>query len=329
MYFEVILDALKDTALLIPLLFLVHLAIEFCQARSFSSLKKNKVLNGSLAPLIGTGVGLFPQCGFSVIAGDMYSKKYIRMGTLIAVFIATSDEAIPIIIGGALTDPSVWLKLAQLVIIKIVMALFAGYVLNFLFRKKELSKTDTAAHGSEYGCCGHAVTGYPKECEKNDEFASEDSCGCGHAHSHAEESESKAKHIWHRYFKHPVVHTLIITAFVFGINLLLGSIIFFVTEEKLAEFMAAGVWWQPVLTGLVGLIPNCAPSVLISEMFASGTLTLGAAAAGLSTSAGLGFAVLFKENKNIKENIAILAGLLLYSIAVGYVITIISEVLFV
>lgn len=333
-YIDVLLDALKDTAIIIPILLAVHLLIELLEVRSFSKLGSSKLLKGKFAPLIATGVGLLPQCGFSVVASDMYAKKYIRIGTLAAVFIATSDEAVPILVSQAITEPGVWLQLLQLVLIKIVMALFIGYMLNFIFRRRELG----AAKGGEestYGCCGHAVIGAPKECEQNPEHHGEPDHSHGaHAHAHSRDhhahspdaqagavGESKARHVWHTYFKHPICHTLIITAFIFAVNMIFGTLIYFIGEEALASFMESVVWLQPLFAALVGLIPNCASSVLITEMFISGSLTLGAAVSGLAINAGMGFMVLFKENKNIKENVLLMLGLFVYAVAVGYLIT--------
>ena len=320
MYYEVLIDALKDTALLIPVLLVMHLLIEIFEVKSFSKLSGNKVLKGNFAPLIATGVGLLPQCGFSVVASDMYAKKYIRIGTLAAVFIATSDEALPILFGNALTDSTVWIPLLQLMAIKVVMAVLAGYVLNLLFRKREVAAGSAAAESeSAYGCCGHAVVGPPAECEQN--AAHKHSHG-HHGHNHAGgKHESRAAHIWHSYIKHPVYHTIIIALFILAVNFILGSVIFFVGEERLAEFMEAGVWLQPLFAGIIGLIPNCASSVVIAEMFVSGSLTLGAAVSGLAVNCGLGFAVLFKNNKNLKENLLLLAGIFVFAVAAGYLIT--------
>lgn len=339
---DVFIDSLIDTALLIPLLLAVHLLIELFEVRKLNKLKSGKVLKGGLAPLIGTGVGMLPQCGFSVVASELFAGKYIRIGTLIAVFIATSDEAIPILFGSAFTDPSAWLKLAELIGIKLVMALAAGYFLNLLFRKRELNADHKEIeHASEHGCCGHSLDGEHKD--KHEESLAETKAAItydahaehDHEHSHGEgdavvavREKSKARRVFDIYFKHPLIHTAIITLFVFLITFALGSIIFAVGgEEVFAGFMNQNVWLQPLASVLIGLIPNCAASVMITEMFVGGSLTLGAAVAGLAVNAGLGIAVLFKENKNLKHNFAILGGLVAYSVAVGYVITLIETLI--
>lgn len=297
---EVFLDSLKDTALLLPFLLAVHLLIELFEVKKLGRLKSSGVLGGGFAPLLGTGVALLPQCGFSVVASELYSKRYIRVGTLIAVFVATSDEALPILLGSAVGDPSVWSQMGLLVGIKIAMALLAGYALNFIFRKRATAAYDEAELPHDHGCCGHTPDAHSEEGEKR---------------------RSSAKEIFELYFRHPLIHTAVISAFVFAVNFILGTIIFLVTEEAFTAFMMQGKWLQPLIAVLIGLIPNCAASVMITEMFVGGSLTLGAAVAGLAVNAGLGIAVLFKENKHVKENVVILVGLVLYALAVGYLIT--------
>ncbi len=313
---DVLLDALFDTLKLIPWLLAVHLLISLFEVKNMRKLRVSKVLKGNLAPLLGTGVALLPQCGFSVIASELYSKKRIRVGTLVAVFIATSDEALPILLGTATLRPENWINLALLLGIKIVMALIAGYALNLLFKSRELAEAAEEDGKTDYGCCGHAVAGAPKECEENEE----------HRHEREEHGESKAQHIWHTYLKHPLIHTGIISLYVLGVNLLLGTVIFLIDayagENAFETFMSGSVWLQPLVAALVGLVPNCASSVVITEMFVSGTLTLGATVTGLAVNAGIGIAVLIKENKNIGENFAIILGLVAYALSAGYIISV-------
>ncbi len=302
---DVLLDSLKDTALLIPFLFLVHLLIGLFESGKLNGIKRSGALRGGLAPLIGTGVALLPQCGFSVVASELYSKKYIRVGTLVAVFIATSDEALPILFGSAVTNPSVWAKLGMLIGAKVVLALVAGYALNFVFRRRQLNVYDETEMPHDHGCCGHTPGGL----EDHDEDA------------HEQERHGVAE-VFDKYFKHPIIHTLTITLFVFFVNFTLGTVIFLAGgEEIFAEFMSRGTFFQPIFAVLVGLIPNCAASVMITEMFAGGSLTLGAAVAGLTVNAGFGIAVLIKDNKNIKENAVVIGALVAIALAAGYAIT--------
>lgn len=314
---DVLIDSLIDTAILIPILLAVHLLIELFEVKRMARLRSGKWLKGGLAPLIGTGVGLLPQCGFSVVASELYAGRYIRVGTLVAVFIATSDEALPILFGSAMTDPSVWGKLGALVGIKIVMALAAGYALNLIFRRRELNRDRAEAeHAGEHGCCGHSLNG------EEDEHAH------GEDGTHGEETEKRreAARIFRTYFKHPLIHTAVITLFVFVVTFALGTLVYFVGEENFRAFMMQNVWLQPLVSAAVGLIPNCAASVMITELFVSGSLTLGAAVGGLAVNAGLGIAVLLKENKNIRANLAIIGGLLVYALAAAYGLTFLGTI---
>ncbi len=323
---NVFLESLKDTALLIPWLLGVHLLIGLFEAKQLDKLKTGKVLKGKCAPLIGTGVGLLPQCGFSVVASELYAGRYIYVGTLVAVFIATSDEAIPILFGSAITDPSVWIGLLEIIGIKIVMALAAGYLLNLIFgRRRELNADKKELeHSFGHGCCGHSLDHDEDNAEHHHE-ADRDDHEHGDDHERGQGKErSKARRIFDVYFKHPLIHTATMTLFVFIVNFALGSLIFGVGEANFNAFMSAYVWLQPLAAVLIGLIPNCAASVMISELFIGGSLSLGAAVAGLAVNAGLGIAVLFKENKRLGNNFAILGGLVAFALAVGYLVTMIQ-----
>ncbi len=321
---NVFLDSLIETALLIPWLLGVHLLIGLFEVKKLNKLKSGKLLKGGLAPIIGTGVGLLPQCGFSVVASELYAGKYIYVGTLFAVFIATSDEAIPIMFGAGFTDPAVWLKLLELIGIKVLMALAAGYLLNLLFGKRKLNDDkQELAHVSEHGCCGHTLDGETADGQENGHAHDRDE----HEHGHEHSGRGKAKRIFDVYFKHPLIHTAIITLFAFVITFALGTLIHFVGEENFNNFMSQNIWLQPLATMLIGIIPNCAASVMITELFVGGSLSLGAAIAGLAVNAGLGIAVLFKENKNLGNNFAILGGLIAFSEAVGYIITLIETLI--
>lgn len=291
---EVFVDALLDTLKILPILLIVHILIEIIESKAVSKIKMNKALKGGFAPLIGAGVGIIPQCGFSVVATNLYAKQHIKLGTLLAVFIATSDEAIPIL----LSNPAAISKILPLLLIKLVFAIAVGYAVNLIFcRKKEMPISETEKI-SEVGCCGHEITNQTPAVKKKFDFE--------------------------KYVLHPLFHTLIILLFIFIVNMAIGTIIFFVTTERLNAFLASSKLFQPFISGLVGLIPNCAASVAITQMYSLGGITLGSAVAGLSVNAGLGFAVLFKENKNIKQNLCIVGFLYIISSLLGLAITLIA-----
>lgn len=343
---EVFLDALKDTALLIPFLLAVHLLIGFLEARKLGKFRRGGLLQSPLAPLVGTGLALLPQCGFSVVAGELYAKRYISVGTLVAVFIATSDEALPILIGEAATTPELWGRTALLIGIKALMALVAGYLLYALSAAAGRRRENAAHSGEIRESALTADMNAGKEAEDphaGHEHAHEEHTH-EHAHEHTDENDDEYLHthehgccghdisdkkgnVFEKYFKHPLIHTLTITLFAFVINFILGTLIYFIGEENFTAFMHSGEYLQPLIAVLVGLIPNCASSVMITELFAGGSLTLGAAVAGLSVNAGLGMAVLIKENKKAGENALIIGGLILFALIVGYALTPIGAVI--
>lgn len=334
---DVILDALLDTLKLLPLLLAVHVVIEVFEYTAASKIQVNKVLKSRLAPLIGTGLGVVPQCGFSVVATNLYARRAINLGTLLAVYVATSDEAIPIL----LSDPSAAVKLLPLLGIKIVMALLLGYGVNLILRRRTL--VDAPELPTEYGCHGHRLTA---PTEQSDAPHTENECAVQpdvHTHEETEthtdththddaltgtETETtakkKRKFDYKAFVVHPILHTLTVAGYVLVVNLIFGIILYYVQEERIAAFMETVRYAQPFLAALIGLIPNCASSVAITQMYALGGLHLGAAVAGLAVNAGLGFAVLVKENKNIKENILIIVGMYLYAVAFGLLVTLVA-----
>lgn len=341
-YCEVILESLTDTARLIPFLFAVHLLIGFIETRK-TRIKRGVMLSNA-APLIGTGLALLPQCGFSVVASELYSKRLITLGALVAVFISTSDEALPILIGEAAVRPTVWAALGLLVGIKVVMALVAGYGTDIAARAiRRRKKASPEISEAAYAKDGAVKEGRDVFCrdersedEKSEETEKHGDCRADgkadeylHSHEHGCCGHSIGEErggVFAKYFKHPLIHTAWITLFIFAVNVALGSIVFAVKEENFIAFMNSGKYLQPLVATLVGLIPNCASSVMITELFADGALTLGAAVAGLAVNAGLGMAVLIKENKHAGQNALIISCIVVFALAVGYALSPIGAV---
>lgn len=303
---DVVLDALLDTLKLMPLLLAVHIVIEVFEHKAASGIQMHKALKSRLAPLVGTGLGIIPQCGFSVVATNLYARRAIHLGTLLAVYIATSDEAVPIL----LSNPSAAVKLLPLLGIKIVLALLVGYAVNLVCMRRTL--VDAPDLPTEYGCHHHIVT----EHDDHDETAAcDDAEEHGHSHPH--------RNFFGKYLLHPILHTLTIAGFILLVNFCFGTAIYYIGEQRMTAFMTGIRYLQPVLAALIGLIPNCASSVAITQLYALGGLGLGGAVAGLSVNAGLGYAVLFKENRNWKENLLIVVGLFVLTVAVGEAVTLI------
>lgn len=306
-FWEVILDALIDTAKILPLLFIVYYLIELFEYKCAKKLQQNKLLKGKLSPVFASMVGCVPQCGFSVISSDLFSKKAISIGALISVFIATSDEAIPLLI----SNPKLFPYLLLLIAIKFVYAIIIGYAsmgLYKLFFKKTVSKEfkeTVHVHKSKEDKSNVIL-----ETEKADDSIQEiEHGGCCHHHVETKTFD----------WVHPLLHCLKICLIVLVVNILFGVITeIWIGTDNLMIFLNKSKYIQPLFAILVGLIPNCASSLILTEMFMSGMLGLSSLVAGLCVNAGLGLIVLFKQNKNIKENIFVVSILIIASVIIGY-----------
>jgi hypothetical protein len=252
-------------------------------------LKNNKKVNSATGALFG----LIPQCGVSVISADLYVKEHLTMGTIIAVFIACSDEAVPII----LSDPSKILSVLPLLLLKFVIGFVVGFLVDFICRKNRES-----------------VQKHHKHCHHQPEIK----IGCCH-HEINNDDESKL----HRHLIHPLLHTLKLFIYIFAINLLFGTIIYFVGEETFINVLQNNKYFTPLYATIIGLIPNCASSVIITDLYIMGRLSFGTTLAGLITNAGLGMVVLLKNKNMIKKTIVIIGILVLTALVSGYVINLI------
>lgn len=282
---EAILEAVIDTLKIFVVVYLVYILVELFENK-FSKKLENK--NKSWSPIFGAGFGLIPQCGFSVVATDLYSKKHITMGTLIAIYISTSDEALPILLS---SPDKIW-AVVPLLLGKFVIALLAGYIIDGVMSRRAAvvhNHTDVCDHefDGHKGCCNHEI-------------------------------ESENGHWARVYLLHPLVHSLKICAYILAFNLVFGLLIYFVGEENILEFLNRSGAFAPLFAVLVGLIPNCVGSVVITELYILGGISFGATLGGLIANAGIGYLVLFKQNKNIKENIVIISIVTLIGLAVGY-----------
>jgi len=282
----ILLETFKDTLAMMPLLLGIYIALEFLENRSESLLGEKISHKLGVAPFLGALFGCMPQCGFSVIAATLYTRRCISRGTLLAVFISTSDEAIPVIL--AQHDKAslvLWLLL-----VKVVLATVAGYAVDLLF-KKNILPASHPPHGPVIPVGGHR------------------SCDC---HAHGWDIPK-----WKTFFLFPLKHTLKVLLFIFAVSLGIGLVVSKFGDAGLGRFFLAGTFFQPLIAVLVGLIPNCAASVAITEVYLKGAITFGSAIAGLSASGGLGLLVLLKENKDRKENVLIVGLLILISLTAG------------
>ena len=287
-------DALIDAAWVLPILLVVYLLIEWVEYKNYVKAGRSLLLQGKLSPLFGALLGSVPQCGFSVASTELFVKGSMSAGALIAVYIATSDEAIPIL----LSHPGRIIDLLLLVGIKLALALLVGYPVLLFWKRKvapaghpdeDDDEDDGDDHHGAIGCCHHEIEGG----------------------SHFE-------------WKHPIIHCLKIFAYILAINLVMNLLIDFVGQDRLTEFLGDSKWIQPLLALPIGLIPNCASSVLLTELYLLDGISLGAVVAGLTVNAGLGLMVLYKENRNLRENLTITGIILSAGLIAGYAITLIG-----
>jgi hypothetical protein len=287
---QVIWDSFKDTLIVFPFILVIYILIELLE-NATSITKSQKTLQGNLAPLLGAVTGVIPQCGFSVMAAKLYDKKLIRTGTIMAVFIATSDEALIILLGSSVANSRAAQAIMPLLLIKIVVAIIVGYAINFLLSGEKLAT--------------------PEQLDEQHD----------HAYSCGREHEGKSK--FKVYFLAPLLHSLKITLYLFIVNLVFGFIIYAVGEDAISSSLSTfigGRIFQPFITAAIGLIPNCASSAIITQTYVESGILFGSLVAGLCTNAGLGLVVLLKNTKEIKRNVLIVLTLYLISVAVGMAI---------
>lgn len=300
---HVLYHSLIDTAKLLPILFVVYFLIELLEYKNIFRFEKSKLLQGKASPAMGALFGSVPQCGFSVISSELYSKRKISIGALIAVFIATSDEAIPLMLSNYKAIPSLLLLLT----VKIVIAILIGYITMFLYNKIFKNKIENHLENTEKHLDEH-----DHEHHDDEDKSEEDEDHPVHACCHHDLNDHKFD------WKHPLVHCLKITLYILIFNIIFGFIVLLVGEDNLISFLGTNHLLQPILAILIGLIPNCVSSVVLTELYLAGGLTFGSIIAGLSVNAGLGLIVLFKENKNKKENLFIVLTLIISSLIFGY-----------
>lgn len=306
MVWEILLHALKDTYPLLIWMFLIYALIELLDGKT--NLQKGNRLSGKLGPVIGSATGLIPQCGFSVMASKLYEKKYITVGTLLAIFFATSDEAFIILLSSG--TGAFWVL--PILASKIIFGIAVGYgvdgVLKLIGRKQvcvePIQEPTTAPATSKDIFIGR----YMQENEVDVV------CSCGRTH----EGSSP----WVKYLLNPFLHTLKVGVFIFLVNLVLTAIVHGVGEQTFMSFMNRGRFMQPLVACAIGLIPNCASSVVITEAFLGGGITLGSCVAGLCANAGMGFVVLLKNTKKWKRNLALIGFCYLVSVLIGIVMNI-------
>lgn len=277
---DIILDSVLDCLKLIPFLFVTYLIMEWLEHKTTNKTKKTISKADKFGPIIGGLLGIIPQCGFSVSATNLYVGRVISLGTLIAIYLSTSDEMLPIFISESV--PAI--KIIKILAIKFLVGAIFGIIIDCVLRKT-----------------------------KNNENKQEISKICENEHCHCE----------HGILHSAIKHTLSISLFILVVNLLLNSALALIGEESLANLLLDKKIFGPVIAGLIGLIPNCAASVIIAELYIKEVINVGTMLTGLLVGAGVGLLVLFRMNKNLKENLKITG--LLYTL--GVIVGIIFEII--
>lgn len=278
---DIVLDATVDSIKLVPFLFVTYLIMEYIEHKTKDKTKQAIKKSGKYGPFIGSVLGGFPQCGFSVSATNLYAARVITLGTLIAVYLSTSDEMLPIFLSEAVPITTILTILG----IKLIIGMIAGFAIDFVMRLKHKEQEE----------------------EKIVDLCEKEHCHCEHG-----------------IIKSSLKHTLNIFIFIWIVTLLINIGIHFVGEERISGFLQNQPILGPLIAGIIGLIPNCASSVILTQMYLENIISMATVISELLVGAGVGLAVLFKTNRGIKQNIKIVA--LLYSIGViaGIIIEIIG-----
>lgn len=264
---EILIDTILDSIKLIPFLLLAFLIIELIEHKLNNKTEKIITKSKKIGPIIGSILGAIPQCGFSVMATNLYITRIITLGTLISIYLSTSDEMLIIMI----SEKVPIILIIKILIIKIFFGILYGIIIDIILSKKK------------------------QDNKTNYELCDKDNCDCNHS-----------------IILSAIKHTLHITLFIFIITLIINTIFTLLGEKYLSKILLTNNILSPLITSLIGLIPNCAASVILTELYLNKAISLGALIGGLLTSSGSSLLILLKNNKNKKENITII--LLLYSL---------------
>ena len=274
---DAIWDGTLDTLKLIPFLFITYLVMEWVEHRTSDHTKTAIRKAGRLGPLVGGILGVIPQCGFSAAAASLYAGKVITAGTLIAVFLSTSDEMLPIL----LSERAGIGFIAKVLIVKALYGVIAGFLVDFLFRKLNERRIGVGIHGL-----------------------------CTQEHCHCEKGIVRSA----------LKHTVSITFFILLISIALNILLSIVGTENLSNLVLNRPVIGEVLAGLIGLIPNCAASIALTQLYLEGVMSAGAMVSGLMVGAGVGLLVLFRTNRHTRQNIQLTILLYILGVAGGLIV---------
>lgn len=280
---DIIQDTLIDVIKLIPFLIITFYIIELLEHKFSSKTQKLMTNSKKIAPLIGSILGIFPQCGFSVMATNLYITRIISLGTLIAVYLSTSDEMLPIMLSRNI-ELSIILKILA---IKLIVGIIIGFLVDYFTKKLTPKNQPIDLHI------------------------------CEEEHCHCDQSLLKSS----------LKHTINIVIFLLIVIFILNWTIEYIGIDTLSKMFLKDTPFAPFIASLVGLIPNCAASVTITELYLTNALSLGSTIAGLLTGSGVAILVLFRTNKNLSENLTILAIIYLSGSLIGFLINLITPLI--
>ena len=291
---HVLEHSIEDTLYLIPFLFVTYLAMEWLEHKAGDKAEEAVRRAGAAGPVVGALVGIVPQCGFSAAAATLWAGRVITLGTLFAVFLSTSDEMLPIFLAEQVA-PMTILKIMG---VKLMIGMVMGFVVDAAVRLARRDREKLRIH---------------ELCERDHCHCNDDCEACEQQPELAYDFEHDEEHEHHReggsILRSALKHTVQVTVFIFVITLVLDGALELVGEDALAAFLGSNPVLSVLGSALVGLIPNCAASVVIAQLYVEGALGAGAMMAGLLVSAGVGLLVLFRTNRGLRQNLIVLAGL--------------------
>lgn len=279
---DVVLDSFIDNLKILPFLFLTFLLMEYLEDKMMDKTRNVLKKTGKVGPLWGSLLGMVPQCGFSAAASNLYAGRVITMGTLISIYLSTSDEMLPILI----SKQAGAIFIVKILAIKVVIGILAGFIIDLFFsRLFHFEKKDVDIH----------------------HFCEHEHCDCGDE----------------GIFKPALKHTIRIFIFIFLVSVIIGGVAKLVGLETISGSMLNNTFIGPLIAGLIGLIPNCAASVVITQLYLEGVLSFGTMIAGLLAGAGVGILVLCRVNDSKKENIFIISFLYVIGALCGMLLNLI------
>ncbi|MEF2829795.1 MAG: putative manganese transporter [Senegalimassilia anaerobia] len=303
---HVLEHSVEDTLYLIPFLFVTYLAMEWLEHKAGDKAEEAVRRAGAAGPVVGALVGIVPQCGFSAAAATLWAGRVITLGTLFAVFLSTSDEMLPIFLAEQVAPMTILKIMGVKLMIGMVMGFVVDAAIRLARRDREKLRIHELCERDRCHCNGDCET-----CEQQPELAYDFEHDEEHEHHHEGGSILRSA----------LKHTLQVTVFIFIITLVLDGALELVGEDALAAFLGSNPVLSVLGSALVGLIPNCAASVVIAQLYVEGALGAGAMMAGLLVSAGVGLLVLFRTNRGLRQNLIVLAGLWATGVFWGLIIS--------